>query len=56
METSDLPITEELDEISPWPDTPPVNFVEQDVDIEAFELWQKASRMDGAADEEGEAK
>ena len=46
METSDLPIAEELDEVTPWPDTPPRNFVEQDVDIAAFELWQKASRPD----------
>ena len=56
METSDLPIAEVLDEISPWPDTPPVSFVERDVDIEAFELWQKASRMVSAADEEAETE
>lgn len=50
METLELPIVDEM-EISPWPETPPVNFVEQEVDLKAFELWREASSLDTAADE-----
>ncbi len=48
METLELPVTEERDEIS----IVPVNFAEQEMDIAAFKLWQEASRINPAADEE----
>lgn len=46
METLELPVEEELDEVSAWPEIPPVNFAEQEMDIAAFELWREASRLD----------
>ena len=52
METLELPIVEELNELSSWPDLPPVNFVEQEVDLAAFKLWGEASCLDVATDEE----
>jgi hypothetical protein len=47
METLELPVTETLDEV-----IPPVNFVEQEVDLAAFELWREASCLDGATEQE----
>jgi hypothetical protein len=44
METLELPITEKPDE--------PVNFVEQEIDLAAFELWRAASCLDNAAERE----
>ena len=52
MQTLELPIEEELEDLSSWPDTPPVNFAEQEMDIAAFQLWREASRLDTAAEEE----
>ena len=46
METLELPVTEEREEIA----TAPVNFVEQEIDIAAFGLWRQASLL--AADED----
>jgi len=48
METLELPVTEEVVDLSPWPDHPPVNFAEQDMDIAAFKLWREASRPDSS--------
>lgn len=44
MEILEMPAVEELDECPKWGEAPPVKFEEQDLDIEAFELWQEASR------------
>ena len=52
METLELPIDQELDENSTWPEIPPVNFVEAEMDLAAFELWREASCLDGATEEE----
>lgn len=35
-----------------WSDPPPVKLEEQEFDILAFELWQRASRQDLAAAED----
>ena len=50
METLELPVTEEREEIA----TAPVDFAEQEMDIAAFELWRKASLLVG--DEEDAAE
>jgi len=46
MEILELPIIHESDEVQSWPELPPVNFAEQKMDIEAFELWRDACRID----------
>ena len=51
METLELPVEEELDEVSVWPEIPPVDFAEQEMDIVAFELWREASCLDDTAGE-----
>lgn len=51
METLELPLAEEI-EGTPWDDPPPLRIEEQEFDILAFELWQKASRQDLAAGED----
>jgi hypothetical protein len=48
METLELPVIEEPEEISPWPDGPPVDFAEQEMDVAAFKLWREASFPDAA--------
>ena len=52
METLEMPVAEELEEISAWGEGPPVRFDEQEMDIAAFELWRQASRDDLPADED----
>lgn len=42
----------DLNEDSGWRDAPPVQFEEEQLDILAFELWQRASRQDLAAEED----
>lgn len=49
METLELPSIEERDET--LPELPPMNFVEQEIDLTAFRLWQEASRLDKATEE-----
>ncbi len=46
MEILEQPITQESDEVQAWPELPPVNLAEQEMDIEAFALWRDASRID----------
>jgi len=46
MEILEQPIIHESDEVQSWPELPPVNLAEQEMDIEAFELWRDASRID----------
>ena len=52
METMDALVEEIADESTPWGDPPPPNLAEEELDILAFELWQRASRQDVAAEEE----
>ena len=52
METLEVPITEESNELSSWPDIPPVNFVEQAIDLAAFKLWGEASGLDSVTDDD----
>ena len=48
--------TLELDELSRWDDAPPPMIEEQEMDVLAFELWQRASRQDpGLAEESPDA-
>ncbi len=44
MEVLELPAVKELEECPQWGDAPPVKLEEQELDIEAFELWKEASR------------
>jgi hypothetical protein len=46
MEILEQPIVHETDGAQSWPELPPTNFAEQEMDIEAFELWRDASRID----------
>lgn len=41
--------TLEMEKLSQWDDAPPLMIEEQEMDILAFELWQRASRQDIAA-------
>lgn len=52
METLAKPFAEELDEISQWDDAPPPVLEEQEMDVLAFELWQRGSRQDLTAAED----
>lgn len=52
METMDLLVEETIDKSTPWGDPPPPNLAEEELDILAFELWQRASRQDAAAEED----
>jgi len=52
MEIINTAIAEDLRELPPWSDPPPPNLEEQEFDILAFELWQRASRQDVAAEED----
>jgi hypothetical protein len=49
METLEMPITEELAEVQGEDLRPRF---EEELDVLAFELWQRSSRQDLAADEE----
>jgi hypothetical protein len=51
MDTLEMPITEELAEASPTGEDLRPRF-EEELDVLAFELWQRGSRQDLAADEE----
>jgi hypothetical protein len=52
METSELLVEETGDASTPWGDPPPPNLAEEELDILAFELWQRASRQDAAAEQD----
>jgi len=52
MVIPELPVAEKLEEVSQWDDAPPVSLEEQEMDVLAFELWQRGSRQDLAAGEE----
>ena len=43
MATVAVSIADEMAESSQWDDTPPPKFEEQELDILAFELWQRAN-------------
>ena len=43
MESSVLTMAEEIEEASHWDDAPPPKFEEEEIDILAFELWQRAN-------------
>jgi hypothetical protein len=51
METLEMPIAGELAEVSPRDEDLRPRF-EEEIDVLAFELWQRGSRQDLAADEE----
>ena len=48
METLELPIAEESEEVLAWSAPPPVNFAEQAIDLAAFQLWREASPLETA--------
>jgi hypothetical protein len=50
MELLETPVPEALTENSAWGDPPPPPLEEQELDILAFELWQRGSRQDAAAE------
>ena len=52
METTDLSVEESTGAGTAWGDPAPPNLAEEELDILAFELWQRASRQDLAAEEE----
>jgi len=52
MEILETSIPEELTDNSPWGDPPPRKFEDEELDILAFELWQRASRQDAGAAED----
>jgi hypothetical protein len=49
METLELPVVEEPEEVSP------LNFTGRAIDLAAFKLWREASRIDLHADGEESA-
>jgi len=51
MEILEMPAVEKADETPEWGEAAPLKFEEQALDIEAFELWREASRVDTPADE-----
>lgn len=51
MESSVLTIAEELAETAHWDDAPPPKFEEEELDILAFDLWQRANLLGEEADE-----
>ena len=51
MATAPTSFAEELAEVTQWDDAPPPKLEEQELDILAFELWQRASRPEPPADE-----
>jgi hypothetical protein len=52
METLELPIAEELDEVVTWSARPPVNFAEQEMDVAAFHLLGNLAMDQDAAESE----
>lgn len=51
MEIIDLPNGEELVAEAPWGEPPPPRLEEQELDIIAFELWQRGCRRDVAGED-----
>jgi len=51
MGTAAMPLAEELAEVSQWDDAPPPKFEDEELDILAFELWQRANCPEGETDE-----
>ena len=43
MEILEMPVVDETAEQPQWGEAPPVKIEEQDLDLEAFELWHEAS-------------
>ncbi len=54
METPTAPMAHDLSEIPRWGDAPPPRFADDEMDILAFKLWQKASGVEIAAEQEEE--
>lgn len=52
MEIITTTIAGDLRELPPWSDPLPPNLEEEEFDILAFELWQRASRQDAAAEQD----
>jgi len=52
METLELPNIEERTETLSLNEVPPVSFAEREIDIAAFKLWQEASRLESAIEED----
>jgi len=52
METLELPIAEEVEEVVSWSDRPPVNFAEQQMDVAAFRLLGNVAMDEDAAESE----
>jgi len=52
METLEMPIAEEVAEDLQWDDALPRGWEGQELDVQAFQLWQMGNRLDIAADEE----
>jgi hypothetical protein len=50
MEILEVPVREALAEDSAWGEPAPPPLEEQELDILAFELWQRGSRPDAAAE------
>ncbi len=52
MEILETPVGEGLIEEQAWGDAAPPKLEEQELDIVAFELWQRGSRQDAAGEED----
>jgi hypothetical protein len=52
MEILETDVPGEVTEDPRWSDPPPPRLEEQALDLLAFELWQRASRQDAAAEED----
>jgi len=52
METLELPVIQESDEVISWPELPPIDFAKQEMDLAAFQLWRDASLLDDAAEQD----
>ena len=50
MEIPETPVPEVVTENTSWGDPPPPKLEEQELDAVAFELWQRGSRQDAAAE------
>ncbi len=46
MEILEMPAVEETEEQPRWGNPAPAKLEEQELDTEAFELWQEASRLE----------
>lgn len=52
MEILEMPVMEAVTEDAAWGDAAPPRMEEEELDILAFELWQRGSRQDAAAETE----